>query len=508
MNNKRLYLLLSILFISTSAYSQSLTDGVRLSLEPLGTGARSISMGGTGITNANDYSALAWNPAALMYVNSDEMNFSLFYKDHSSTASYLGSSLTQNLTNFNISSFAYASAVPTTRGHLAFGFSVDRDRDYNMTYKFSAVNPTSSLFDTKGFVLDPGFDPRNETFSDYLYNLQNNNIAWQLYLTHGLDTTTPRLTTPFANGGLLQTGTVTQQGGLYAIRLGGAIDVAPNISLGATLNYFTGSFDYRRVYTESDVNNVFSRTDSNPPGGFKSATITDTRHQTQDGFSLKLGFLATPNEHVSFGLTVETPQVFAIIDKFQRTGSSKFNFASYSTLDPKLDVQDLNAPVQNDYTLTTPLRVGGGLSLMGWGATVSVAASYSDYSQMRYSEASTDLSDLNDAARNDLGGVLTWKVGAEYVFKPIGLMLRGGFSSEPSAYKSDPTNYGITCLTFGLGLLLSPSVITELSYKQTSNRTDHLVYGGQNTAGSDVQAIVNQDDVVTSQVMLSFSFRW
>src|SRR5205823_5659544 len=92
----------------------------------------------------------------------------------------------------------------------------------------------------------------------------------------------------------------------------------------------------RRTYSETDVHNVFSRADSIPPLGFQSATINDTRHQDQTGFSLKLGLLAKPNEHLSFGLTIESPQVFWIHDEFQRTGTSQFNFNN------NFDSQDQN----------------------------------------------------------------------------------------------------------------------------------------------------------------------
>jgi len=38
----------------------------------------------------------------------------------------------------------------------------------------------------------------------------------------------------------------------------GGIDIAPNISLGITLNYVTGSYSYDRLYQENDPNNLNS----------------------------------------------------------------------------------------------------------------------------------------------------------------------------------------------------------------------------------------------------------
>jgi hypothetical protein len=506
------FIFASIIIFSGVARSQFLSDAVRLASEPIGTGARAIAMGGTGIATANDYSALDWNPAALTLVNFGEINFSLYFKGHNSIASFLGTSANQSLTNTALGSLAYASEVPTSRGHLAFGISYDRVQDYNTTYSFSAVNPHSSFLDTKGFVNDPGFSSRDQTYSDYLFNLQQNNLAWQLYLTNPIaDTLRPNLTTPFGNGGFLQSGTVTEEGGMNALRFGAGIDISENVAIGATVNAFFGSYDYRRVYTEKDINNVFSRQDSFPPKGFQNAEIIDTRHQTQNGFSLKLGLLASPSEHFRLGFTFETPTVFSIDDQFQRTGKSNFNYASYSSTDPlqQPDISSLNPTIVNSYSVTTPMKFAGGAALNIAGLTVCAAADFSDLSQLRYSNADVDLSDLNDAARQNLKAVLNWKLGAEYVIKPFGLILRAGYAMNPSPYKGDPSEFNTKNISGGLGILLSKSAIAEITYRRTSYRTDHLLYSDQSVAtGANVSAIIPIDDVVQNQVLVSFSLRF
>jgi hypothetical protein len=505
------FLILFFLSISISqGFAQFLSDEVRLSSEPLGLGARAIAMGGAAIANANDYSALNWNPAALTLLKADEINLSLYFKGHNSSAQFLGTTTENSITNFDLTSFAFASVVPTTRGHLSYGFSIDRSRDFNSTYKFSAVNSSSSFLDSRDFVYGSNGVNTNQSFANYLQDLQYTNLAWELFLTNIVDSANRQLTTPFSKGGLLQTGTVTQEGGQYAVRFGAGIDIAENISIGATLNYFTGSFDYRRVYTETDINNVFSRTDSNPPNGFQSAKIIDTKHSAQDGFSLKLGFLATPNEHLALGLTFETPTVYAIEERFQRTGTSQFNFQNFNSLNESQNpsVDELNPVIANNYTMTTPLKLGAGVSVMFAGLTVSGGINFSDFSQIRYSNEDVDLSDLNDAAKENLKSVLDWNVGAEYVIKPMGLILRGGYAVEPSPYKDDPSDYSRKNLTAGIGVLLSPSLITEVTYRRASYRTDHSVYSGLNLAGTDITTVVNADDVVQNQVMLSFSYRF
>src|SRR6266542_5707851 len=121
---RKIFAALLFLIPGSLLHAQFLTDGVRLSTEPLGLGSRAVAMGGTAISNANDFSALEWNPAALTLLKSDEANLSLFFKGHNSSAQYLGTSKDESITDFAINSFALSSAVPTTRGHLGYALSI------------------------------------------------------------------------------------------------------------------------------------------------------------------------------------------------------------------------------------------------------------------------------------------------------------------------------------------------------------------------------------------------
>jgi len=154
------------------------------------------------------------------------------------------------------------------------------------------------------------------------------------------------------------------------------------------------------------------------------------------------------------------------------------------------------------------LLFGAGASINLLGLTVSAATGYEDYSSIRYSDAAADLGDLNTAAQQNLRGVLNWNVGGEFIIKPVGLILRAGYAMDPSPYKGDPSSFNTQMITGGLGILLGPAAIMEFTYRRVSYRTDHLVYGGQNLAGADVTTIVNADDIVQNQALLSFSFRW
>src|SRR6185312_2042792 len=235
------------LSVSKEVSAQGLLDGVRLGRALLPTGSRGTAMGGAMVSAVNDYTALDWNPAALAPLEFDEFGLGISERQHSSDAVFLGNTLSDQLSSTDFSSIGATFAAPVKRGHFAFGISFDRARDYTNTYSFSAINPASSYLGTQQFISDPGI--AGQTIGDYKGFLDQNNPAWSLYLTKDIDSLHSKLVNPFA-GGLLQSGTVTEGGGMNALRVGGGIDIAPGVAVGATINFFFGDYTYTKVYSE------------------------------------------------------------------------------------------------------------------------------------------------------------------------------------------------------------------------------------------------------------------
>lgn len=498
---KYLLVLGFISFIHSPGFSQNLLDGLRLTQNPISTGVRSFAMGGAMIAAANDYSALDFNPAALTILEHGEISLSLFNKSSHSDAQFLGTTTGNDINNTIPYSFAYAAPIETVRGHLAFGISYDRVNDFTSSYKFSAVNNSSSFLNSKNFVQDPGWHSGN--FKDYLQSLDFSNLAWALFLTNTPDSLNPTLKSNYTSG-LLQSGTVTQEGGTNALRIGAGIDVAENIAVGATVNIIFGTYDYRKVYNETNLNT--SDTSTSPPAGFRSAQIVDTRSQSMNGVNVKFGLYSEPNEYIRVGLTFETPTFFSIDDRYSRYGISNFN--NGKTFDSREIASSLNPTIVNSYSVTTPLKLGAGVSFNHWDVTFAASAEYADYSQLHFTDDNVDLNDLNDAARDQLRGVLSWHIGAEYFIKPIGVLVRGGYQMQPSSFKNDPSEYNTKSISGGLGILLSKAAMLELSYKNTTYRTDHSIYNSLSLQGAPISASINQNDIRNSEFTVAFSFRF
>lgn len=484
-------------FIVSGAHAQ-LLEGLQLSTQPLPSGSRGMAMGGNLISAATGIDALDFNPAAIALIPSREITLSIFNRNHASTADFLNISSTASLNATSLSSLGIAAPFPTTQGHLAMGISFDRVRDYTSTYSFSAVNPNSSYFNTKGFIQDPhSYGTGNRDF------LGNTNLAYALGLTYDVpDSGMYTLTTPFT-GGMLQSGTVTTAGGLDAVRIGAGVDIAPGISLGATANILFGSYDFTENYSEKNVNGIVTDSGTAAPAGFQSATITTTMHQDQNGGSLKMGLLVN-KDIVKFGLTVETPQVLAINENSIQTGNSQFSNAG-----PYNSDQMNSLPIYvSTYDVVTPWKFGAGASVHLLGLVGSASLSYQNMAALQFTNASVDMSALNTMVSDSLRGVLSWQLGAEYTFPLLGLSVRAGYSFEPSPFKGDPTNYGVSAISGGLGLDLSKSVSLEATLRHAAYHTNHAIYNDLTPEATQVSANIYGDAVTRDDISVTFSYKY
>jgi hypothetical protein len=473
-----------------------------LATQPLSSDARGTAMGGNLISAANGIDALDYNPADLVAIQSRLFTISGFNRDYSSTASFLGSSSNSNFDAGALSSVGFATKWPTVQGNFVTAISFDRVADYTSAYSFSAVNPNSSYFNTQGFLQQTtGYGNHNQSY------LANNNLAYALGLTYDVPDTGMYSLIPSVTNGMLQSGNVTTEGGLNAVRVGGGVEIAPNVSLGATLNILFGNYDFYENYTETNVNHVSTDTAGGTavPANFQTATIATHIHQDQSGASMKFGLLVD-EQIVKFGLTVETPQWMHIDETSIQTGSSIVADTEFNT-STMYNYQ--GPPVYADhYDIVTPARYSAGASVHLAGFVGSLSASYMDMADLEITNSTFDASGENQMASDSLRGVFSYALGAEYTIPVIGISLRAGYSFEPSPYKSDPTNYGVTAISGGLGFALSKYVDLEAAIRISTYHTNHAIYNDLTPDGTPISANVTDDAVSRDDMSLTFSYRY
>lgn len=491
----------SVVLLGSSVQAQGLADAVRVMRDPLPVGARSTGMNRSLIAGIRDYTALDLNPAAIAPISFREFGITLMHREQSSLAQFLGTGSESSIGSTDLGSIGFAFKVPTDTGHFAFGISYDRIADFTNRYSFKAVNNSSSFLNTRGFIDDPG-KLSTETLSDYQQFLDENNAAWWLRLTEDIDSNNTDLRTRLTSG-LEESGTVTEEGGMNALRVGAGIDVAEGVAIGGAMNVLFGSYESRRVLNETDVTGKFSSEPGEAPNGFRSAEIIDTRTQSQAGLNLKLGLLIYSLDLVRFGLTVETPSWISVEDSRVRTASSKF--ASGESFSTRIDQEPLTV---NDYDITTPFKFGAGVSFHLPNTVLAASAQYYDASQVSFG-GSNFLGGVNDRAATEFENVLSWSVGAEHVIPQLGTALRAGYGIEASPYKIDvDAAYDTKSLTAGLSVLLSKSTALDFSYRNTSFTTDHSIYNDLTPEGTSVSAIVDLDEVTRHSFGVTFGYRF
>jgi hypothetical protein len=80
---------------------------------------------------------------------------------------------------------------------------------------------------------------------------------------------------------------------LFAIAA--AIEVAPSLFVGGTLNIVSGNYSYSRTYRESDIQNRYQK--------FQSLTLEETIETDITGWNLKAALMYVLDDHFSLGIS-------------------------------------------------------------------------------------------------------------------------------------------------------------------------------------------------------------
>ena len=180
-------------------------------------------------------------------------------------------------------------------------------------------------------------------------------LAEQLQLAT-IDTVRGEFVSPI-HGDLTQSGTVTETGGLNNWMFGGAMDVGPNLSLGITLTYVSGSYRYDRSYKEEDTRLVHLY-----PYDLSELDVTDFIDDNISGFNGKFGLMYREPDKYRIGFTIKTPTAFNIDESFGTRATSVFRTAdpqgnnTYGPFD--------GANGSSKYDVTTPWVFGASASVI------------------------------------------------------------------------------------------------------------------------------------------------
>lgn len=456
-------------------YAQFPEDALRFSTSGLGTGARALGMGNAYTGVASDFSALFWNPAGLAQIQHGEFSFGLSHLINKDNSTFFNTNeaYTNNATKLN--SLGLVFPLPVRRGNAVIAFGYTRQSDFTTGVSFKGFNPNSSIIQT--------WAPNGQRYPEEV------TLAEDLLLA-GADTNTGRFISPIT-GRLTQLGKVTEEGGLSNWSAGGAIDIARNLSVGITLTYVSGTYQYARNYKEQDNDRIY--TDTLVINGqvfdFDELIVDDDVEGDLSGVSAKFGLMFRLPERFRFGVTIKTPTSFRVKETFNTTAQSFFD--NGDTFGP------FDSPGSNEYDVVTPWVFSAGASFIIKDLVLSSDIEYTDWTQLRFEDANADLIAYNRKMKELFRGTANLRVGAEYDLHNV--RLRGGVIYNTSPYQGDPSSFDQKYITAGLGVPLGESTMLDLAYARGWWDTFRTNY--------DASSRVNEK-ITTNNFLMTFSYRF
>ena len=423
MENLKTSILIWIVFIC-SAYAQSTFDAVRIRHNEIGFGARTLAMGGSGVTAANDYSALYWNPAGLAALRYNQFTAE-FSHLHFANAATFGNNLSDMDNSFTrFRNFGLAIPLPTTRGSMVLALGYNYVRDFDDYLYFRGFNPMSNGLE---------------------FELADENGAYNWYRF---------------DRDVYQTEEITSEGGLHQWSFGGAISVSPAVDLGIAFNVWRGKDEYSLLFTQEDSENLYTVF----PGDFESYTLTQNLISQYRAFSMKVGGMFKLNRVTRLGLGVELPATFTVTEDYSSSDVLVFD-------DGYTDPFDYE-PGTWQYKVKTPYRFDAGIGFSLPNLQLHASSTYQDWRQLRFEKPDswsldTDYQELlneNPSFRRDYRATLNYHVGGEIMIPNSNFSLRGGYAYRPSPLKDSTPEMNKKTYSGGMGLHIGQNTIIDVTY--------------------------------------------
>lgn len=435
--------------------AQNEYDALRYSRYYFGGTARVASMAGAFGALGGDFGSLSINPAGVGVFRSTEFTLTPVLSFDRTDARYLGTSLSDNKTQFVLGNLGFVSTKKTSSESgfvsVSYGIGYNRLNNFNrntfMQARMPEVTPgvsterpenggsaSSSYLDNfVNYGNDAGeFNPDN---LDPYYE----QLAWYADLIY-YDSVllSYRNDVNDVGYGQFQKQTVNEHGGLGEFVFGIGANYNDVLYLGATMGIHQLRFhQYISTFEEDDLD----KSDY-----FNSFTFDEDLDVYGTGFTAKFGLIFRPVSFVRVGAAFHIPTFYRIREEFVTDLSGTFDLESATSE---------RSPVNTfKYWLRTPYRAIGSVAFqIPKIATINVDYELTDYSIMNFdSDYPEDFVDVNQSMKEIYKLTSNLRAGAEVVIKPV--YIRGGFAFYGSPYENEVPGISTYTLLYtgGLGL--------------------------------------------------------
>jgi len=484
MKIRYIFVFAGIIFPALTLHAQYIENALRFSQPNTFGSARFQGMAGVNVALGADVSSIAGNPAGLGFFRKSEWSLSAGLNFASNRADYLPYSTAtatrtaDSKTNFNIPNLAIVFASPKSDIKSgpwrsgAFGISFTRLNSFHNQFTYSGTTDRSSftnyLADQAYGFSDPQlFVPENQIG----YNVsERQGIAQLAYASYLISPDTLEPNAYYSSAGtefleVAQRETVRRTGSRnqWNFSYGGNFD--DKFYFGASVGLSGLRYGYENSFREDIL-----RSDNNIEG-VRNFTYTDYYDVSGSGINASLGFIFKPTDVIRFGASVVTPTYYWNLREEYSAGVD-VNFNRGNPISQETVVSN------NDYILTTPLRLSGGLAVFaGKRGFLSADIEYITYNAASLnSRVGDDFSFDNEEISNRYQPTLNYRVGGE--FREGIFRARAGaayFGDALDDKSSDGINRAMLNLTAGVGVRL-PSFYLDLALVHSRSKTGYSPY--------------------------------
>jgi long-subunit fatty acid transport protein len=287
------------------------------------------------------------------------------------------------------------------------------------------------------------------------------------------------------------------QGGIVHISLGFGYEVVPDIFVGMSANYATGSYLSDREYFEVDTADTYgSSVQTNPADplttDFQRIYVHDVRNTTYSGWDVKVGILYKFYNFIGISASFKAP--------FRHKISETRNLSGYADYAGGRRVEVAPTETQLAYTTIPAYEATVGAMVNLWILTGTLEATYVDYTQIDFpSGLPLQVRSLAiKEVKEKLTPVVQLNGGAEFRLPFTGLVARAGFMYRPSPLANDPMEFDTKVVTAGFGINSSDRLQFDLGY----------ALGLWTQRGDKYSVDGVTQEVVTHDVLVSMRFRF
>lgn len=498
--------------------------------------ARIQGLGGAGYSLGGDISAAAINPAGLGFFNRSALVFTPAFTYTGTNANFVGQSSGLTDTHTGISNFGIVfnntnnDVNPSDWRGGSFGITYNRISRSNLDYTFGEATNDFSMLDD--FTLQANGIPASElnnNASDQ-YFVRYPDAAYYNYLinpvepdnTSGTDyvASIPDGVLADQNGTVEETSTVSQWNFSY----GG--NYKDKLYLGASVGF--KSFSYQRTnrfeeyyqYPQDYVDFInaggyyFPVSDGDISVDYVNANILNERQSISGtGINANLGVIYRPVNEITVGLSYQTPTVYGVSEDYQFSLGSNVNGIidpSSSNGEEPFDLVENGSgaiegtPVMSQYRLTTPSKLGAGLTyfFQKYGF-LTADVEYVNYKSSQFNSSEFSTGYLNDEVNQYFRSAINYKVGGEFRYNIFRARLGYAMYSTATQYPGDHLNRDRRALSAGIGINTA-KFFADLAVTNTAYETDYRPYAYASHWPLDQTTLKNS--ITQTSLSIGFNF--